>query len=78
MGKVNTVKAFRQKQLISTTHYYKKYGIMCCIVLKFYYLCVVIGDKPVIPGHKFLKYSKKANTDLRFTPLRRESGRGVR
>jgi hypothetical protein len=30
---------------------------MCCIVLKFYYLCVVIGDKPVISGHKFLKYS---------------------
>jgi hypothetical protein len=55
MGKVNTVKAFRQKQLISTTHYYKKYGIMCCIVLKLYYLCVVIGDKPVISSHKVLK-----------------------
>jgi len=30
---------------------------MCCIVLEFYYLCVVIGDKPVISSHKFLKYS---------------------
>ena len=30
---------------------------MFCIVLKFYYLCVVIGDKPVKTYHKFLKYS---------------------
>ena len=30
---------------------------MCCIVLEFYYLCVVIGDKPVRSYHKFLKYS---------------------
>ena len=30
---------------------------MCCIVLKLYYLCVVIGDKPVISYHEFLKYS---------------------
>jgi hypothetical protein len=28
---------------------------MCCIVLKFYYLCVVIGDKPVILITKVLK-----------------------
>jgi hypothetical protein len=53
--KANAAKGFRQKQLIFTTHYYKKYGIMCCIVLKFYYLCVVIGDKPVISSHKVLK-----------------------
>jgi hypothetical protein len=52
MGKLNTVKGFILKQLMSTAYYYKKYGIMCCIVLKFYYLCVVIGDKPVISGHK--------------------------
>jgi hypothetical protein len=31
---------------------------MCCIVLKIYYLCDVIGDKPVKSYHKFLKYSK--------------------
>jgi hypothetical protein len=55
MGKVNTVKTSGQKQLIFTAHYYKKYGIMCCIVLKLYYLCVVIGDKPVISSHKVLK-----------------------
>lgn len=30
---------------------------MCCIVLKLYYLCVVIGDKPVKTCHQFLKYS---------------------
>jgi hypothetical protein len=40
---------------------------MCCIVLKFYYLCVVIGDKPVISNHEFLKYST-LQFDLRFNP----------
>lgn len=30
---------------------------MCCIVLKTYYLCDVIGDKPVKSYHEFLKYS---------------------
>ncbi len=28
---------------------------MCCIVLKTYYLCDVIGDKPVKSYHKVLK-----------------------
>jgi hypothetical protein len=31
-----------QSRLMATTHYCKKYGIMCCIVLKCYYLCDVI------------------------------------
>lgn len=53
--KLNTDKAFGTAQLIFSTSYYKKYGIMCCIVLKFYYLCVVIGDKPVKSCHKVLK-----------------------
>ena len=30
---------------------------MCCIVLKFYYFCDVIRDKPVKSYHEFLKYS---------------------
>ncbi len=58
MPKVNAGGYFRSKRLLSTTHYYKKYGIMCCIVLKTYYLCDVIGDKPVKSCHEFLKYSK--------------------
>ena len=50
-----------------TTHYYKKYGIMFCIVLYFYYLCVVKGDKPVISAHKSsFKYSQLNNNKLRF------------
>lgn len=28
---------------------------MCCIVLNLYYLCVVIGDKPVKTYQKVLK-----------------------
>jgi len=55
MAKAFTIKVFVGKRLIFTTHYYKKYGIMCCIVLKTYYLCVVIGDKPVKSYHKVLK-----------------------
>ena len=27
-----------------TASYYKKYGIVCCIVLKLYYLCDVIEE----------------------------------
>ena len=51
---------------------------MCCIVLKFYYLCVVIGDKPVIPGHKFLKYSKKVRLNRSPHSLSIGEGLGVR
>ncbi len=40
--KAFTVKVFRQNRLIATTHYCKKYGIMCCIVLKSFYICDVI------------------------------------
>lgn len=47
---------------------------MCCIVLKHYYLCVVVGIKPVKPHLKFLNYSK-SNIDLR-TPLQRRGIRG--
>ena len=41
---------------------------MFCIVLYFYYLCVVKGDKPVISAHKSsFKYSQLNNNNLRFT-----------
>ena len=33
-----------------STHYYKKYGIMCCIVLKYYYLCVRNPDLVIKRG----------------------------
>jgi len=36
-----------QNRLIASTHYCKKYGIMCCIVLKLYYLCDVIGKNRI-------------------------------
>jgi hypothetical protein len=32
-----------------TASYFKIYGIMCCIVLKYVYVCIVIGNKQVIP-----------------------------
>jgi hypothetical protein len=50
---------------------------MCCIVLKRYYLCVVIGDKPVKTYHKFLKYSTgKHQSSLHPSPV--GEGPGVR
>ncbi len=49
---------------------------MCCIVLELYYLCVVIGDKPVISSHKFLKYSN--GKSIFTTPLSPGEGPGVR
>ena len=42
MAKPFTVLVSVQSRLMATTHYCKKYGIMCCIVLKCYYLCDVI------------------------------------
>ena len=55
MPKLNTVKGFIKNQLIFSASYCKKYGIMCCIVLKTYYLCDVIGINRLISAHIVLK-----------------------
>ena len=38
--KLNTGKDLEKNKLMFRASYYKKYGIMCCIVLKSYYLCI--------------------------------------
>jgi hypothetical protein len=43
---------YMQNRLTATTHYCKKYGIMCCIVLKLYYLCDVIEKHRINLSHK--------------------------
>ncbi len=53
--KCSTSKGFCKNQLISTASYCKKYGIMCCIVLKStLYLCCE-RNKPVFSDHLVLK-----------------------
>ena len=48
-----TVKGFKENRLIATTHYCKKYGIMCCIVLKSFYICDVIERNRISISQKY-------------------------
>ncbi len=43
--KLNTALAFMNNLLLCKSSYFKINGIMCCIVLKTYYLCFVIAKK---------------------------------
>jgi len=43
---------------MATTHYCKKYGIMCCIVLKSYYLCDVIEKNRIDLSQKSIAMNK--------------------
>jgi hypothetical protein len=43
-SKPSSTLIFIQNTIIPTASYFKKDGTLCCIVLKFYYLCVVKGE----------------------------------
>ena len=63
-----TVKDYGQNRLIATTHYYKKYGIMCCIVLKYLYLCGVIGENRFSISQKSIAMNKLIFAKIFATP----------
>ena len=57
-----------ENRLIFTTHYCKKYGIMCCIVLKCFYLCDVIGENRFSISQKSIAMNKLFFVKIFATP----------
>jgi hypothetical protein len=58
-----------QSRLMATTHYCKKYGIMCCIVLKTYYLCDVIEKNRIDLSQKSIAMNKLFFAKIFTTPF---------
>jgi hypothetical protein len=57
-----------EKWLIFTTYYCKKYGIMCCIVLKCFYLCDVIEENRFSISQKSIAMNKLFFVKIFATP----------
>lgn len=56
---------------MATTNYYKKYGIMCCIVLKRYYLCVIKVSEAAKPG--LTKEKKQLLKRIKLKVMKKQS-----
>lgn len=64
---------FMQNLIISTAHYFKKDGTLCCIVLKYVYLCVVKGEILVKEAEVLRQPPPRHRSDLKYSIKPRKS-----